>query len=163
MNIGFVYYSFSGRTRSVVEKLQANLGGDLIEVTTLPPYSTLSAVTKGCYRALKGTSDMISPERIDTTGYDLIVLASPVWAGRQTPAMNAAVNAVLKPEGSSVFLILTSGDKTSGEQAMNIFTGMVREKEMQVCGTVVLDKNETMNQGAISAIIPMIQAAEGTR
>jgi flavodoxin len=163
MNIGFVYYSFSGRTRSVVEKLQTNLGGDLIEVTSLPPYSTLSAVTKGCYRALKGTSDMISPERIDTTGYDLVVLASPVWAGRQTPAMNAAVSAVLKPEGTPVFLILTSGDKTSGEQAMNIFTGMVSEKGMQVCGTVVLDKNETMNQAAIAAIIPMIQAAEGTR
>lgn len=162
MNIGFVYYSFSGRTRSVVEKLQATLGGDLIEVTALPPYSTLSAVTKGCYRALKGAADVIVPERIDTTGYDLVVLASPVWAGRQTPAMNAAVSALHKQEGTQAFLILTSGDKSSGEQAMNIFTDMVTGKGLQVCGTVVLDKNEAMNHAAIMEIIPKIQSAGAT-
>jgi flavodoxin len=157
MKTGIIYYSLSGKTRSVVEKLHGTLEGDLIEVSVNPPYSTLSAVTKGCYRALKGSADEVLPDQIDISGYDRVVFATPVWAGRSTPAIHGAINNLHGFQGKSTFLICTCGDAKSGEQALSQLKSLLEEKGMKVAGSVILDKKKVIDGGTIAAIPHMIE------
>lgn len=75
-----IFYSFSGITRGVAEKVKADCGGDLIEVKSKEKYSSLSAYTLGCFRALREEGEPIDPETLDVAAYDLIVIGTPVWA-----------------------------------------------------------------------------------
>ncbi len=159
MKTGIIYYSLSGKTRNVVEKLHGTIDGDLIEVSVNPPYSTLSAVTKGCYRALKGSADEVLPDQIDVSGYDLLVIATPVWAGRSTPAIHGAINNLHGFQGKPTFLICTCGDAKSGEQALSQLTSLLEEKGMKVVGSVILDKKNVIDGGMIAAIPQMIEKA----
>lgn len=161
MKTGIIYYSLSGKTRSVAQKIHTTLGGDLIEVTVEPPYSTLSAVVKGCYRALKGSSDKVIPEQIDVSGYDLVVFATPVWAGRSTPVINGAVNNLVGLNGKPAYLILTCNDAKSGDQARAQFTTYLEGKGMQVAGSTIFDKKSVIDGSSIAAVVPLIQAAIG--
>jgi multimeric flavodoxin WrbA len=94
MKTSIIFYSYSGNTRGVAEKVRDACGGDLVEVKPKSDYSSLTAYTIGCYRAVKGMGDPIEPETIDVAADDVIVIGTPVWAGRATPAINAAVAAL---------------------------------------------------------------------
>lgn len=39
MKILTVYYSYSGNTRKIAEKIQREIGGDIAEIVTEKPYS----------------------------------------------------------------------------------------------------------------------------
>ena len=54
MKTSIIYHSYSGITRGIAEKIQKACGGDLIEVKPKQNYSSLTAYTLGCYRAMKG-------------------------------------------------------------------------------------------------------------
>ena len=47
MKTSIIYYSFSGITRGIAEKIQKGCGGDLVEVKSKEHYSKLTAYTKG--------------------------------------------------------------------------------------------------------------------
>src|SRR5271157_3554973 len=109
MKTCIIYHSYSGITRGVAEKIQKTCGGDLIEVTLKQNYSTLTAYTLGCYRAMKEECDPIEPETIDVSASDLIVIGTPVWAFKATPAINAAIAALKGCEGKKAVIFATCG------------------------------------------------------
>jgi len=144
MKIGIVYHSHSGITRGVAEKIQKAVQGDLIEVRPQRQYSSLTVVAKGCYRALRGLSDPVTPPAIDVSGYDLIVLASPVWAGRPTPVINGAI------------------DAKSGEQAVEEFKSRIEGKGMIPVRAGVLDSHRVNDETSINDLITDIRSVAGT-
>lgn len=91
LNLAIIYYSHSGITRGLMEKIHAVCGGDLIEVQTVKKYRTFTAFTTGCIRSRNEEIDPITPAVIDVSGYDLLVVACPVWAWKPAPAANAIV------------------------------------------------------------------------
>ena len=162
MKIGIIYHSHSGITRGVVEQIQNAVSGVLIEVRPQNQYSSLTVVAKGCYRALRGLSDQIMPSEIDVSGYDLVVLASPVWAGRPTPVMNGAIDALTGNQGKQVFAIVTCKDAKSGDQAIASLTARIEEKVMNIVGTRVLDTKRVSNDEWVTGLINDIRSV-GTR
>ncbi len=94
MKTSIIYHSYSGITRGIAEMIQEACGGDLIEVKLKKNYSSLTAYTLGCYRATKEQCDPIEPETIDVSTADLIIIGTPVWAFKATPAINGAVAAL---------------------------------------------------------------------
>ena len=161
MKITVIYYSLSGKTRTIAERIHADCIGDIIEVVPDHPYSTLSAVTKGCYRALTGAADLIVPGVINVGDTDLVVLATPVWAGKPTPVINAAIRSLTGQEEKKAFLVVTCSDTKSGGQAISLLRTRVSERGLEVIGEAVLDKKAVISEGSIGGLIKKLRSAEG--
>ncbi len=76
-----VYFSWSGNTRKIAEKIHAKVGGDLVELKTVTPYS--SDYNTVLDQARKEQSQQARPAlrtRIENIEqYNIIILGYPNW------------------------------------------------------------------------------------
>ena len=84
-----VFFSRTGTTKKAAEAIAAKLEADLEAVTDKTNWSGPIGFIKGGRAAMKGKSSGIDAPKNDPGGYDLVVIGSPVWAGRITPAIRA--------------------------------------------------------------------------
>jgi len=82
-----VYYTRGGNTRFVAETIAAEIGADIEEVIDLKKRSGILGYLSGGRDAWQGKETKISPTIKSSAGYDLIVVGSPIWAGRPAPAI----------------------------------------------------------------------------
>lgn len=156
MKTSIIYHSYSGNTRGVAEKVHAALGGELIEVVSQEYSSKISAYTIGCYRAMKGMSDPIEPKTIDVAANDIIVIGTPVWAGKATPAINAAVTALDGCKGKKAVIFATCGK--DGGDSLPLLKKALGERGVTVAGEFVFDKAGMKDPAKINAMIAKIQS-----
>ncbi len=87
-----VYYSYSGNTRRIANKLKDRLGCDIFEITPLKPYTNdynkLVEEAKGY--ALDNAMPLINEVNLDK--YDEIVLLTPVWWYTYASPINTFLN-----------------------------------------------------------------------
>ena len=102
-----LYYSHSGNTKALAEKLAAEKGADLFEVREVKKRNGFTAFIPGACLALGYKRSAILPVEADLASFDEIVIMGPIWAGHPAPAVNSAID--LLPEGKTVSLICTSG------------------------------------------------------
>lgn len=159
MKTGIIYHSYSGITRGIAERIEQEVAGELTEVRPIHPYSSLTVVAKGCYRALRGLTDQITPAMIDVSSYDLIILACPVWAGRPTPVITGAIDALSGYQGKRVFTLFTCRDEKSGVQAIDALKVKIEKKGMHYTGSCVLDGKGVQDQDRITRLIEDIRSA----
>lgn len=157
MKTGIIFNSYSGNTRGVAEKVHAACGGELIEVVSKEYSSKITAYTIGCYRAMKGMSDPIEPKAIDVASDDLIVIGTPVWAGKATPAINAAVAALDGCKGKKAVIFATCGGKE--RETLPILKKALEERGVTVAGEFVFDKAGLKDPDRINAMISAIKTA----
>ncbi len=101
------YYSFTGTTKRLCEKLKAEC--DLEEIKELTKRSKLRAIT-GCAAAISVKGSAISSIVADVKSYDKIILACPIWAGHLAPAGVAFLHkAELAGKDVSVVAVSKSG------------------------------------------------------
>jgi flavodoxin len=76
-----IYYSLTGNTKSIAEKIQNKTGGDVFEIKTAKTYPTeYSALTEEAKRELQtGDLPALKKSPPDMSLYDLIFVGSPVW------------------------------------------------------------------------------------
>jgi flavodoxin len=158
MKICTIYHSYSGNTRSVAEAVHASCGGKTIEVTSQEYSSRLTAYTIGCYRAMKGMCDRIEPTTIDVAADDLIVIGTPVWAGRATPAINAAVAALAGCTGKSAVIYATCGGNE--RDTLPLLKKALEARGVTVSGQFVFDKTGVKDPERINALITSIKSTE---
>lgn len=151
-----IFYSYSGTTRSAAEAVKAACGGDLIEVKPKGTYSSLSAYTLGCLRALREEGEPIDPEIIDVSAYDLIVIGTPVWAWKATPPINAAIAAIRGCKGKRAVLFATCG--ASAKETLPALRRALEAKGVEVAGEFVFTKQEIEKGKKIDALIASVQA-----
>lgn len=74
-----VYYSWSGNTKYIAEKIHARVGGTLIPIELVTPYPTdyYSVVELTRTQQEQGIHPQI--QAIDTKSYDIIFIGSPIW------------------------------------------------------------------------------------
>ncbi len=103
------YYSFTGKTKSLCERLKTN-ECDLYEIVEYGKKGFMQAFL-GCFKSLRGVPSKIEPVTVDLSAYDLIIVASPVWAGGIAPA---AISFLFSEgiKGKDVIIIANAG----GEQ-----------------------------------------------
>jgi len=89
MKTAIVYYSLQGNIRYVAEKAAKELGADLIELKPVKAYPD-----KGMKKFIWGGSAVtfkkkpdLEPYRFNAADYELVILATPVWAGGFTPPL----------------------------------------------------------------------------
>lgn len=76
-----IYYSLTGNTKSIAERIRKKTGGDMFEIETVktypPEYSTLTEEAK---RELQtGDLPALKKSPPDMSSYDLLLVGSPVW------------------------------------------------------------------------------------
>ena len=81
-----VYYSRTGNTKFVAEKIADQLNADLCEVTDKKNRKgRLTFLTGGFASLREKLTEIEVPKPIED--YDFIIVGSPVWAGKITPAI----------------------------------------------------------------------------
>jgi flavodoxin len=160
MKPSIIYHSYSGITRGIAEKIQQACGGDLIEVKLKQNYSSITAYTLGCYRAMKKECDPIEPETIDVSSSDLIVIGTPVWAFKATPAINAAIAALRGCDGKKAVIFATCG--SSAKDTLPILKKDLGAKGIAVVGEFVLTRKEIGEGKKVNILIDSIRKAENS-
>ncbi|RPI40574.1 MAG: ArsR family transcriptional regulator [Methanoregulaceae archaeon] len=160
MKTSIIYHSYSGNTRSVVENVHAACGGDLVEVKLTRDYSRITAYTLGCYRAMKGLCDPIEQKAIDVAAADVIVIGTPVWAGKATPAINTAVAALEGCRGKNAVIFATCGK--DGGETLPIIKNALETKGAKVTGEFVFDRAGLKDPDRINAMISAIKTSGRT-
>lgn len=158
MKTSIIYHSFSGITRGVAEKIQKACGGDLIEVTLKKNYSSITAYSLGCYRAIREESDPIEPESIDVSASDLVVIGTPVWAFKATPAVNAAIAALKGCDGKKAVIFATCG--SSAKDTLPILEKALEAKGVSVVGQFVITRKEIGEGQKVKVLIDSIKAVK---
>lgn len=76
-----IYYSLTGNTKSVAEKIREKTGADVLEIETVRTYPTEHpAIIEEAKRELEtGKLPALKKNPPDMSSYDLILVGSPVW------------------------------------------------------------------------------------
>lgn len=156
-----IFYSYSGVTRHVAEGIRNASGCDLIEVRTKTPYSTFTAYTTGVLRSRKRSLDEIEPGEIDVSEYDLLIIGTPVWAWKPSPAINAAVQALIGCEGKRAVIFSTCSNQPG--EALPLLKEALAARGVQVMAAISLDAKDTKNPDAGGDLLHRIIAANPIR
>lgn len=79
------YYSRGGYTRCVAEQLATRLGAELSPIHERRSRAGAWGYLRSAWEALKGREVEIENPARDPSGYELLVLGTPVWAGHASP------------------------------------------------------------------------------
>lgn len=84
-----VYYSFTGNTKRIAEKIQASTGADIARIETVQPYPAdyNQTVSQGNDEVRRGFKPEIKPLGVDVASYDRIIVGTPTWWYRMAPAV----------------------------------------------------------------------------
>lgn len=105
-----VYYTRTGNARFVAETIAAEIGADAEEVIDMKKRSGVLGYLSGGKAARQGKETQIAPSKKSPADYDLIIVGTPIWAARPTPA----VTTYLKKNnlsGKKVAVFFTQGGK----------------------------------------------------
>lgn len=104
------YYSYGGNTKRIAEKIAKETGADILRIETAVPYqgSYNDVVNQGQDEVEAGYCPEIKPLSVDISGYDTIIIGTPVWWYTFAPAMHT----FLKSQdwtGKTVYPFATNG------------------------------------------------------
>ncbi len=92
MKTAIVYYSMSGNTKAVAEKIADKLGAETIEIRPVKEYPSEGArkFIWGGMKAVMGEKPKLQPYDF-SGGYDRIILGTPVWASNISPPIRSFI------------------------------------------------------------------------
>ena len=145
-----VYFSATGTTKGVAERIAAVTGGDLYEIVPAEPYTDAdlnwndrnSRSTKE--QNDKNARPAISSDTLDLTGYKTIFIGFPIWWGEEPRIMDTFVESY-DFTGTTLIPFCTSGGSGIGRSGPNMealagsgtwlegrrFSGSVSESELR--------------------------------
>jgi len=87
-----LYYSLTGNTRAGCEALQKELDATIVEIKDLRKRSGKWGFFKTAIASLFGKHTKIEPEKLDLTGYQNVILGSPIWTGKLSMAIRTVID-----------------------------------------------------------------------
>ncbi|HWQ73045.1 MAG TPA: hypothetical protein VN370_12095 [Desulfitobacteriaceae bacterium] len=105
MNYKVIYFTRTGNSRRVAEKIADKLSLQAIEITDNMSWQGISGFIRGGYYASRNKDVEIKiPDNLD--GSEELIVVTPLWAGKAAPA----VSTLLKTKAlEKVHLVVTSG------------------------------------------------------
>jgi flavodoxin len=88
-----VFYTRTGNTRLVAESIRNEFDCDLQEIKDLKDRSGIKGFIVGMIDVKTKKKTEIMPKTVDLKDYDLIIICSPTWGMRLTPAITEFMNA----------------------------------------------------------------------
>lgn len=89
MNKLIVYFSYTGNTRKIANKIKEKIGCDILEIKTIIPYSEDYDTVVNDEQNSEASNHLpkIQDITIDLKQYDEIIIGTPVWWYRPVPAI----------------------------------------------------------------------------
>ena len=140
------YFSATGTTKGVAEKIASVTGGDLYEILAEDPYTAEDLnYNDSSSRSTKEQNDKnvrpeIGSEKISLEGYTTLYLGFPIWWGEEPRILDTFVE-TYSFDGITVIPFCTSGGSGIGRSGPNMealagmdgerFSGSVSEADLQ--------------------------------
>ena len=109
-----VFYTRTGNTLLVAETIRAEFDCDLQEIKDLKDRSGIKGFIAGMIDAKRKTKTEIMPKTLDLTGYDLLIICSPIWGMKLTPAITEFMNTA-DFKNKKVFVVAVASAKMKAE------------------------------------------------
>ena len=164
MKKAIVYYSMSGNTEYVANKIKNQISSDIIRLYPVNEYpnSGFKKYFWGGKSAVMKESPKLEKYAFDANKYDEIIIGSPIWAGNVTPPIRTFIKenkAKLKNKKISIFLCY------SGLGAKKVLDSLKKELEINNFNKTIFlldpkDKNSKEIESAIDNFIKMIGVYE---
>jgi flavodoxin len=132
-----VYYSRTGKTRSAAQEMAKILDADLEAIFDTTPRGGLMGYLRSGLEGMMRWKASISPPSNDPREYDLLIIGTPLWAGR----MSSPVRAYLHRFHSGlppVALVCTA----SGGSAEDAATDLERTFTIEPLAAICLSEEE---------------------
>lgn len=115
MNKIFIYYSYTGNGKIVASCLQEQ-GYDIRRFTEKKkmPKSFFGGMMVGGFRAGLNLKGKLVDFDNDISNYDEVVIGSPIWNGKLTPATNAVLKALDLSDKKVTFVIYSGSGEGKG-------------------------------------------------
>ena len=120
-----IYFSATGTTKGIAEKIADITDADLYEITAAIPYSDEDREwTNSDSRCTKEQNDTsvrpeISSEKISLDGYTTIYIGYPIWFGQEPRIMDTFVESYIF-DGITLIPFCTSGSSGIGSSGKNL-------------------------------------------
>jgi flavodoxin len=153
-----VYYSRTGKTRYVAERISEKLGAEIEEIIDLKNRRGALGFIIAGYDATRGKDTMIAKPQKSPKDFDLIIIGTPVWNGRPTPAVRTYLkNSDLNRKKVAVFC---TNEGRDGEKAIARLKALL-PNDVCVSSMVMTRplKNKVETQEKISAWISSLHTA----
>lgn len=158
MSVAIIYHSDTGNTRHVAQHLASQCtDAHLVEVHDIAKYSIFTQFLIWCKKARSEEKNEIEPHAIDVSGYDLLVLGSPVWAFKPTPVIHAAIDALKACEGKSTVGFFTHGGMPGTWK--ETFQRWCDGRGMRVRGTTGIHMKDIEDEKKTGELVAAIDAA----
>lgn len=110
MKKAIIFYSYSGNTKRIAERIHSVVGGDIFEVKTKVKYPEDydTVVEIGKKEVESGYKPEIEKSDVDLKNYDEIYLGTPVWWYTFAPAMKTFIESA-DFTGKTVYPFATNG------------------------------------------------------
>ncbi|MFL4471131.1 flavodoxin family protein [Tateyamaria armeniaca] len=156
---GIVFYSRSGHSKRLAERLREVLDGELQEIQA-PAYSRpIWGFARAGFDSLRQRDMPGSHPLPEVAGYDRLILCGPVWTSYPATPLRTYLRAGL-PLPQTVGLFLTSADHSPAQKAFD-----VAEKDLGRSFTAVqslsnADEGTGKEDDAIAAFVSDLERAE---
>jgi len=116
-----VYFSYTGNTRKLANQIHEKVGGDIVEIEPVTPYSSDYKTVEN--QGLKEENEDYKPEiktKVDNIeSYDAILIGSPIWWYQIAPPVKTFLDQN-NLSGKKVALFTTNGGYGKGKSDDNI-------------------------------------------
>ncbi len=144
MKTAIVYYSMSGNTKYVAEKIAEKLGADIIRIEPVKAFPDNGAekFIWGGKSAVMGEKPKLLPYEFSIEKYDRIILGTPVWASTFTPPVRSFIkeNQDIRGKKIAVFICFSGGGADKAIKKMKKYIG-IKEFEAEL---ILVDPKENM-------------------
>lgn len=132
------YYSRTGITKKVAGIIKENIDCDLDEVIDKVNRRGVFGFIKSAYAAFKGRSTEIENTKHDVSEYDLIIIGTPVWAGRMSCAARRFLEINCK-DIKKIAFFATKGGNTEDDtfKDMEMICGIKPIGLMEITGDLI--------------------------
>ena len=128
MKTAIVYYSMSGNTKYVADKIAEKLGADIIRIEPVKAYPDEGAkkFIWGGKSAVMGEKPVLQPYEFSLEKYDRIILGTPVWASNFAPPIRTFIkeNPAIHGKKISVFTCFSGGGADKAIDKMKKYIGI---------------------------------------
>ena len=128
MKTAIVYYSMSGNTKYVADKIAEKLGADIIRIEPVKAYPDEGAkkFIWGGKSAVMGEKPVLQPYEFSLEKYDRIILGTPVWASNFAPPIRTFIkeNPDIREKKIAVFTCFSGGGADKAIDKMKKYIGI---------------------------------------
>lgn len=128
MKTAIVYYSMSGNTKYVADKIAEKIDADIIRIEPVTAYPDKGAKKFfwGGKSAVMGETPALQPYEFSAEKYDSIILGTPVWASNFAPPIRSFLkeNQGIQGKKLAVFTCFSGGGADKAIEKMKKYIGI---------------------------------------